>query len=456
VGRPKILLLDDDKNLLRVLSYHIREAGFDVSPLSSPSEALEILSTESFDLVVTDFRMPEMDGIEFLRRLRARDHELPVIVLTAYGSIDKAVEAVRQGASDFLSKPIEKAQLLHAIRRVLQMVDLVEENRRLTRAVEEKFEFKGIVGSSKRFREVLEMASQLAAVDTTVLIQGESGTGKELLARAIHRDSTRSDKPFVAINCAALPEGLAESELFGHAKGAFTGAVSDSLGHVRSAHGGTLFLDEVGELSLTVQAKLLRFLESGECQGVGQRRSETVDARVLAATNRGLRGLVKEGRFREDLFYRLNVVPLELPPLRERTGDLARLLRGLTEELAMRHRLEPPRYTKDALAALEAYPWPGNVRELRNFCERMLVLFSGRKVEATNLPREIRTLDGASRTVPGHFSLPDSGIDLAELEVTMIRQALDKTRGNRSRAARLLGISRDTLLYRLKKYAIQA
>lgn len=312
-----------------------------------------------------------------------------------------------------------------------------------------------LVGESPEFRAITRAAQLVAATDVTVLILGESGTGKELLAQAIHRESRRAAQLLIAINCAALPENLAESELFGHRKGAFTGAVSDHPGRIRMAAGGTLFLDEVGELPLSIQAKLLRFLESGECQGVGQTTPEKMDVRVIAATNRDLYADVKAGRFRQDLYYRLHVVPLELPSLRLRTGDLPLLLQRFTSTLAQQHGLEPPVYHAATLSTMAHYPWPGNIRELRNFCERMLVLFSGRTIHPENLPREFRSPGAHQASSADDFALPDQGIRLDDLEVHMIRQALEKTLGNRSRAARLLGLTRDTLLYRMKKYAIE-
>jgi len=314
--------------------------------------------------------------------------------------------------------------------------------------------FEGLlIGRSPELGAVLRAGQVAAAADVTILILGESGTGKELLAEAIHRGSRRADAPFVTVNCATLPEALAESELFGHRKGAFTGALTDQPGRLRAAHGGTLFLDEIGELPLNLQAKLLRFLESGECQPLGTTRAERLDVRVIAATNRDLHAEAQAGRFREDLYYRLNVVPLELPPLRARSGDTPLLLDELTVRLAATHGLEPPRYTAAARSVLERYRWPGNVRELRNFCERMVVLFSGRHVGPDNLPLEIRN----SRAGAGKgFVLPESGLRLDDLEADMLRQALARTGGNRSRAARLLGLTRDTFLYRLKKYAIEA
>ncbi len=309
-----------------------------------------------------------------------------------------------------------------------------------------------IIGQSPELQATLRAAAITAATDVTILIQGESGSGKELLAHEIHRQSRRHNAEFVTINCAALPENLAESELFGHRKGAFTGAIGDQVGRVQAANGGTLFLDEVGELPLSIQAKLLRFLESGECQPVGQPRVESVDARIIAATNRDLYAAVQNGTFREDLYYRLNVVPLELPPLRERGKDIELLVSRLTSLLAMQHRLDTPRYSVTALEIMQAYAWPGNVRELRNVCERLLILFSGKTIQPENLPAELHHKDvgkGANK-----FVLPESGIHLENLEVSMIQQALDKTRGNQSKAARLLGLTRGTLIYRMKKYAL--
>ncbi len=310
-----------------------------------------------------------------------------------------------------------------------------------------------MLGESPAFRAVLRAAAITAVTDATTLIQGESGTGKELLARAIHQQSRRAAGPFVTINCAALPENLAESELFGHRRGAFTGATADQRGRIQAAHGGTLFLDEVGELPLGIQAKLLRFLEGGEVQPVGQPRPERVDVRVVAATNRDLFAEVQAGRFREDLFYRLNVVPLLLPPLRERGRDLELLVQRLTARLAMSHRLDAPRYSLGALEALQRYRWPGNVRELRNVCERMVILFPGRTIQAENLPGEIRHSQPGVQE--GDFVLPEAGVHLDSLERDLIRQALERTHGNQSRAARLLGLTRGTLIYRMKKYAIE-
>ncbi len=316
--------------------------------------------------------------------------------------------------------------------------------------------FAQILTDSPELRAVLRAAQVVAAADVNVLILGESGTGKELLARALHQASRRAAHPFVALNCAALPETLAESLLFGHSRGAFSGATQDHIGQIQAADGGTLLLDEVGELPPALQAKLLRFLESGEYHPVGQTSARRADVRVLAATHRDLAEMVREGRFRADLYYRLHVVPLELPALRARRGDIALLLKHFTAQLSAQHELPAPRYSAAAVAQLREHTWPGNVRELRNFCERMLILCSDRHIEPTNLPLEIRARlpDTDNAALP--FRFPEQGLHLEDLEQSLIRQALHNARGNRSRAARLLGLTRDTLLYRIKKYAIEA
>lgn len=314
--------------------------------------------------------------------------------------------------------------------------------------------FAHFLTASPELHAVLRAAQVVAAADVNVLILGESGTGKELLARALHAASHRAARPFVALNCAALPETLAESLLFGHSRGAFSGATQDHIGQIQAADGGTLLLDEVGELPLALQAKLLRFLESGEYHPVGQTSARRADVRVLAATHRDLAAMVRDGSFRADLYYRLHVVPLELPALRARRGDIALLLEHFTARLSTQHDLPAPRYSNAAIARLREHPWPGNVRELRNFCERMLILCGGRDIEPANLPQEIRA-PRAAEDGPGlPFHFPEQGLQLEDLEQSLIRQALHNSRGNRSHAARLLGLTRDTLLYRIKKYAI--
>ncbi|ADE15645.1 sigma-54 factor interaction domain-containing protein [Nitrosococcus halophilus Nc 4] len=317
--------------------------------------------------------------------------------------------------------------------------------------------FDVLIGKAPAFESLLRSARMVAATEVTVLIMGETGTGKELMAEAIHAESRRANKTFAAINCAALPESLAESELFGHRRGAFSGATHDHLGRFRAAEGGTVFLDEVNELSAGIQAKLLRFLESGECQAVGDTRTHHCDVRVIAATNCDLNQHIKEGRFRQDLYYRLHVVPLELPPLRQREGDINQLLKHFCASFAQHHGLVPPNFNSAALRVLNTYPWPGNVRELRNFCERMVVLLPGQTITPQNLPFDVRgglNLPTEKETQP-LITLPESGLELERVEMELIHQAIARAKGNRSKAARLLGISRDTLCYRMQKYAIQ-
>lgn len=309
-----------------------------------------------------------------------------------------------------------------------------------------------MLGQSAEFENIQRSAKIMAATDVTVLIQGESGTGKELMANYIHCQSKRQSKPMITINCAALPEALAESELFGHTKGAFTGASSVQQGRVQSAHTGTLFLDEVGELPLSIQAKLLRFLESGECQTIGQTKTEKVNVRVIAATNRDLFKEVENGNFREDLFYRLNVVPLALPNLRDRKSDIELLINHLSAQLAAKHCLDVPRFSLKAVECCQRYTWPGNIRELKNFCERMTILLGGKTISVENLPQEMKAVLKTNVTNP--FTLPEGGIILEQVEAELINQAMDQTHGNQSKAARLLGLTRSALLYRIKKYTI--
>jgi len=309
------------------------------------------------------------------------------------------------------------------------------------------------IGESAEFLNTLRSTRLIAATDVTTLITGESGTGKELLAKEIHRHSPRCKQAYISLNCAAVPEGLMEAELFGFQKGAFSGAVSHSPGYIKQADKGTLFLDEVADLSLAAQAKLLRFLESGECQSLGKSIVEKVNVRIIAATNQDLATAVEKGQFRDDLFYRLNVVPLQLPALRERGNDIRLLLSKLTAKLAIQHQLDAPRYSVAAIEALQKYPWPGNIRELRNLCERMLILFQGKTIHVENLPAEIRQQGSFSHQ--SDFTLPEQGIELDALESNMIQQALQRARGNQSKAARLLGLTRGTLIYRMKKFAIE-
>jgi two-component system NtrC family response regulator len=447
-----LMLVDDDKNFLRVLTYHIRDLGFRAIPASSGEEALKLLEDARPDLVITDLRMPGMDGMELLEKIRRIYTDLPVIVLTAHGSIDKAVEAIKRGAYDFLSKPFEKEEIGHTIANALRMASLVEENRRLSQVVSSRFEFGGIVGSSKQFKEVLGLAEQLAQVDTTVLIQGESGTGKEILAKAIHFNSRRKKKPFMVVNCGAIPKDLMESELFGYSKGSFSGAVADRKGKFEVADTGTLFLDEVAELDPNMQVKLLRVLQEKEIDVLGDPHPRPVDIRILAATHRDLRQRMKAGTFREDLFYRLSVAPLFLPPLRHRREDIPLLAHSFLDrfngKFSKEVTLEPA-----ALDALQAYSWPGNVRELENIVERLVVFDKNGRVSTQDLPAEFGPSGGAPEA--SLVQLPEQGISFEEVERDILLAALQRHDWNQTRAARYLKMTRNTLIYRMNKYGIR-
>ena len=447
-----VLLVDDDRNFLRVLSYHVQESGFQTVPVSSAQEALKHLKEQKVDLVVTDLKMPGMDGLQLLAEIRKSAPDLPVIVLTAHGSIDKAVEAVKGGASDFLTKPFEREEIRHAIVTALKMSSLLEENRRLTQVVQKTFEFGGFVGSSKKFADVLDLAAQLAGVDTTVLIQGESGTGKEVLARAIHFNSPRQGKPFVVVNCGAIPKDLMESELFGYKRGAFTGAVANKKGKFEVADEGTLFLDEVGELPLSMQVKLLRVLQEKELDVLGDPIPRPVDVRILAASNQDLALLMENRAFREDLYYRLSVAPLHLPPLRERKEDIPVLVFHFLEKLKQKFGKEV-RFDQAVIDAFQTYDWPGNVRELENVVERLTVFDKRGAVALEDLPEQLRRPPRSLGSVV--VQLPEEGFRLQEVERDILLAALQRHDGNQTRAARYLGITRNTLIYRMQKYNIR-
>ncbi len=446
----KILLVDDDQSLLRVTEKQLVNAEYRVTPVASTSAALERFSEEDFDLVVTDVQMPEMDGLELLAELKRRDPAVAVVVLTAFGSVERAVKAMRTGAADFLEKPYRREALLLAVEKGLRLRALLTENVRLQVELMDRFSFDEIVGGSEAMRDLFAMLGRVAKSDVSVLIRGESGTGKELIARAVHYRGPRAKKPFVAVNCAAIPDTLIESDLFGHTRGAFTGAVADRPGRFVEADGGTLFLDEIGELRTDVQAKLLRVLQDGEVRPLGGTKSLSVDVRLVTATNRDVETAMEEGTFRQDLYYRVAVVVLALPPLRDRADDIPLLARHfLVKKGAADLRMEP-----DFLEGLRTNPWPGNVRELENVIDRALVLRQHEdRLTAADLPPRPPTSRSAED--PLGIVIPDEGLSLAAVEKSLIEQALEKAGGNRSRAARLLGITRQTLLYRLEKHGLK-
>ncbi|MDD2520694.1 MAG: sigma-54 dependent transcriptional regulator [Kiritimatiellae bacterium] len=448
-AKPVILIVDDEKNTREGLARALR-GEYAVAEAENGLRALEWLDAHSADVVLTDLRMPGMDGMALLSRLLARDPRPVLILLTAYGSIETAVEAMKRGAYDFLAKPVNLDRLELLLKRALAEGRLGEENRRLKAQLEEKYGFENIVGESPAMQEVFHTIRQVAPTRTTVLIQGESGTGKELVARALHQCSPRAQGPFVPVHCASLAPTLLESELFGHEKGAFTGAVERRRGRFELADGGTLFLDEISEIDASLQVKILRVLEERRFERVGGSQPVDVDVRLVAATNRDLKKMVEEGRFREDLFYRLYVVNLALPPLRERDGDIVLLAQHYLKALSAEHGKPLNGITPEAMDALLAHDWPGNVRELRNVIERMVVLGNGGKLTVRDLPPSLRA-PAAGRA--GTESR--AGRRLRDAERQLIEDALRRHKGSRIRAAADLGISRRTLHRKLNEYGLR-
>ncbi|MBP1635973.1 MAG: two component, sigma54 specific, transcriptional regulator, Fis family [Acidobacteria bacterium] len=448
-----ILLIDDDESLRRVVEYTLREDGYAVVTAADGRSGLARFQESAVDLVITDVRMPEMNGLDLLARLRAMQPDLPVIVLTAHGTIDAAVEAMKAGAFDYLTKPFGRDQLQASVRKALEMGALASENRQLRQIVRERLSFASMIAGSRSMHAVTDTASRVAASDATVLLEGESGTGKELLAKAIHVNSARSRGPFVTVNCAAIPEHLLESELFGHRRGAFTGAVADRQGKFEAAARGTIFLDEVGELPLLLQVKILRVLQEREVDKLGETRPVKVDVRVIAATNRDLEKMTADGAFREDLYYRLAVVSIRVPPLRERADDIPLLVDHFLAKHAGRLGRDRPAVDRAVHAAFNRYAWPGNIRELENVVERALVLDRDGVLGLDDLPDKLKA--SGERIGNLRLELPDEGISLEEVERELLLAALEKHDWNQTRAASYLDITRSTLLYRMQKYGLE-
>jgi two-component system response regulator AtoC len=449
----RILLIDDDEGLRESLQLVLSAEGYEVSGAEDANAALARLKNSSFDVVLCDLRMPGMDGMDLLPQLVQRMPQTTVIMMSAYGTDDLALEAMNKGAHDYLAKPFQPAEVIFCLRKARERERLQRANSALQREVERAVGERPIVATSEAMIELLEVAERAAAYKSTVLVTGESGTGKEVLARAIHAQSPRREQGFVAINCGAITEGLLESELFGHAKGAFTGADRAHRGLFRDADGGTLFLDEIGELPTSLQVKLLRVLQEEEVRPVGESKSHRVDVRIIAATARDLETEVQEGRFREDLFYRLNVVRLEVPPLRERPKDIPLLLDHFLARF--RDTLGKPvrALSDEALEHLVAYPWPGNIRELENVIERAIILADGDVLGLRELPEGITSRSRSAAETPSPKLSLKRARSNAEIEA--IRRALRATSGNRTHAARLLEISHRALLYKIKGYAIR-
>lgn len=449
MDKTRILLVEDDLSLGTLMSMELKRRGHEVETAKSGEEATRKLAAGEYDAVVTDLKLGDLDGLEVLKRAKARDPRTEVLVMTGHGSIDTAVAAMKAGAYDYLTKPVEAEELGLVLDKALEHRSLVHEVERLREAVRGKYSFEGIVYSGPRMNKVLELVSKVAATDATVLILGESGTGKELIARAVHEKSPRRNGAFVAINCGALPEGLLESELFGHVRGAFTGAERNKRGLFEEASGGTLFLDEISETTPALQVKLLRALQEGEIRRVGDNHPFKVSGRLIAATNKDLSKLVEEGKFREDLFYRLKVFPIDLPPLRDRPEDILPLAEHFLRKARKKLGGKATKFSPEAAKGLRRYRWPGNVRELEHVVERVLIMASGMAINAADLPPEILPAVAAANAKGGP---PQT---LEESERRHVRQVLEDCDGNQAEAAKRLGVARNTLWRKLRAYGIQ-
>lgn len=451
-----ILVIDDEPLTLQLFVENLKMEGYDVLLVSSGTQAVSCARKREFDVVITDLAMPGMSGMDVLSYFTENHPETFVIVVTGYGTIETAVRAMKRGAFDYLSKPANLDELLFTLRRAREIKELKDENLRLRSQIQEQHRFDKIIGRSQAMQILYGIIRRVAGTHSTVLIMGESGTGKELIANAIHYHSERRDMTFVPINCGAIPEELLESELFGHEKGAFTGALRERKGRFELAHGGTILLDEIGEMSPKLQVKLLRFLQEKKFQRLGGSRTIEVDVRILAATNKDLEKAVAAGEFREDLFYRLNVIPISVPPLRQREGDVPLLVHHFLRQHCNQKQMQPKRISNDALECLERYHWPGNVRELENVVERLIIMTEGDEIRVDDLPMRMRMHHGEGTR---HYEIGEGGINLREtieeLENRLILEAMEKAGGIKQKAARLLGLNRTTLIEKMKKKNIK-
>jgi DNA-binding NtrC family response regulator len=448
-----LLLVEDEAPLRQAIAEQLSDRGYSVEQADSGEAALAKLAEFAFDVIITDLRLPGIDGTAVLDAAVERYPEIVAIVVTGYGTLKSAVEAIKRGAWDFVSKPFQIDELLHVLDAAIEQRRLKSENAYLRAQLEDRYRFEGIIGKSPAMKRLFQLLETVATTNSTILITGETGTGKEVVARAIHHNSPRRSQRFVALNCSAIPETLLEAELFGHVRGAFTGAVGNRQGRLEQAHRGSLFLDEVGTMSAALQAKLLRALQEREFERVGDSNTIKVDVRVIAATNSDLAALVADGQFREDLYYRLNVIPVTLPPLRKRREDIPLLVQHFLEKLRMEGR-PIPTVSQDAMRRLMSYPWPGNVRQLENAIERVIAFGAGRaQIDVDDLPSEF--LEPQPNPLASSISLPEAGIDLdafvSSIEKELIHRSLERTNGNKGQAARLLNLKRTTLVEKLKR-----
>ncbi len=444
-----ILIADDDESLRRVIEYNLSNKGYRILLANNGNEALNIFKSEDVDIVITDIQMEKVDGLELLEEIKRLKSNALVIMITAHGSIETAVKAMKLGAYDYITKPFDRDELQIIIEKAQNLQSLMSENIRLRQELADRFSLDNIIGASSKRKRIYDMVARVAKSDSTILLQGESGTGKELIARAIHFNSSRAKKPFITVNCSAIPENLMESELFGHVKGAFTGAIKDKAGKFEAAEGGTIFLDEIGDVRKDLQVKLLRVLQEKSIDKVGSTQDINVDVRVIVATNILLETAIEEGKFREDLFYRISVIPILLPPLRERKDDITLLV----QHFMTKHGGNDCKMLPEALDILNRYDWPGNVRELENIIERAIVLKEEDNViSPEDIPDHIKRKQSSSQM---SLEIPDEGLNLEEVEKALIINAMNKAGQNQTRAAELLNISRQTLIYRMQKYDIK-
>ncbi len=453
MSKEKILVVDDEPGAVSILEDFLTQENYKVETAQNGEEAFAALKESAFDLVLTDLNMPKVDGLELLEKIQKMNSGMMTIVLTGCGTIDNAVSAMKAGAYDYLTKPFKIDELSLTVKRALEYRTLKKQNKNLKQMVGKEYRFKNFIGDSEEMNQVFNLITKVADTDTTILIQGESGTGKELVARAIHFNSNRAESPMIPINCAAIPRDLLESELFGHVKGAFTGATISRMGRFEMADGGTLFLDEIAEMSPELQVKILRALQEQQFERVGGTKTIQVNVRIIAATNKDLEKEIGKGRFREDLYYRLNVIPVRLPPLRERASDIPLLIHHFLARFNKHKKRNLKGFTKEAMQCLESYPWPGNVRELENLVERMTILAEGEVVDLEDLPEKLH----APLKPPSMQSIeiPAQGISLndaiEQFENELIIKAMKKSSGVKSKAAKLLMLNRTTLVEKIKK-----
>jgi DNA-binding NtrC family response regulator len=448
--KRSILVVEDEAKLRRLIELQLSDEGFVVQSAPDAETGLKLVNEDRFDLIVTDFKLPAMSGLDFLQAVKRIDAQMPVVIMTAFGTVESAVDAMKAGASDYLLKPFSLAELVMVVRKELDTHRLREENRTLREALGRRYEYKNIVAQSEKMQEVLARVERVAPSNATVLIGGESGVGKDLIARAIHEHSQRASGPFVKINSTAIPENLLESELFGYEKGAFSGATTSKPGKFELADKGTLFLDEIGDVPATIQVKLLRVLQEREFERLGGTKTLKVDVRLIAATNRDLRAALEEGTFREDLYYRLNVVPIDMPPLRDHKEDIPALVKFFLDKFAKEAGTAAKTITPAAMKLLAEFDWPGNVRELGNVIQRAVTLLEGSTIDVADIHLDSRSQRNNSG---GQFVLPQ-GMTLDQWEQEAIRGALSRANGNKSLAARMLGLSRNALRYRLSQMGV--